>query len=182
VFAAGENLQGDISNKVYTAQHAYVTPDDVSDPAVRIRASRIRMVPGQYIEAWNRRAVREGRAGVLLSVLQAQSGRAREQPRFSARLPQPLRAVFADDLHLVADDSMDGALHADYRVERGLGVGPDLNLHFGRWGEAELNIITCTTRIPTRVWRNNTSRICPAPFLKTGSAFISAGRRHRPRT
>jgi lipopolysaccharide assembly outer membrane protein LptD (OstA) len=53
VFAAGENLQGDISNKVYTAQHITVTTDDVSDPAIYIRARRVRMVPGKSIEAWN---------------------------------------------------------------------------------------------------------------------------------
>ena len=53
VFADGRNLQGDISNKVYVAQHIRVTTDDVSDPAIYMRAQRVRMVPGQYIEAWN---------------------------------------------------------------------------------------------------------------------------------
>ena len=53
VFAARKQLQGDTSNKVYNARHVFVTTDDVSDPAIRIRASRVKIVPGQYIEAWN---------------------------------------------------------------------------------------------------------------------------------
>ena len=35
------------------------------------------------------------------------------------------------------NDSLDGALHMDYRNLRGLGVGPDLNLRLGRWGNGE---------------------------------------------
>jgi lipopolysaccharide assembly outer membrane protein LptD (OstA) len=46
VFAAGNELQGDISNKTYTARHVLVTTDDISKPAIRIRASRIKIVPG----------------------------------------------------------------------------------------------------------------------------------------
>jgi len=34
-------------------------------------------------------------------------------------------------------EELDGALHLDYRVKRGVGAGPDVNLHLGRWGEAE---------------------------------------------
>ena len=35
VFAQGRQLQGDITNKTYNARYAYVTTDDVSDPAIR---------------------------------------------------------------------------------------------------------------------------------------------------
>jgi lipopolysaccharide assembly outer membrane protein LptD (OstA) len=52
-FAAGHELQGDISNQTYTARHAFVTTDDVSNPAIRVRASRIKIVPGKYVEMWN---------------------------------------------------------------------------------------------------------------------------------
>jgi LPS-assembly protein len=31
---------------------------------------------------------------------------------------------------------VDGKIHLDYRVKRGVGAGPDLNLHLGQWGEA----------------------------------------------
>jgi lipopolysaccharide assembly outer membrane protein LptD (OstA) len=53
IFAAGEGLSGDISNKVYTATNAYVTTDDSADPAYQIRASRIKIIPGKSVEMWN---------------------------------------------------------------------------------------------------------------------------------
>ena len=53
VFAAGNDLQGDISNKTYTARHILVTTDDVSKPAIYARASSMKIVPGKYVEMWN---------------------------------------------------------------------------------------------------------------------------------
>ena len=49
VYAAGGELQGDLTNKTYQARHAFVTTDDVSDPAIRVRASHIKIVPGKYV-------------------------------------------------------------------------------------------------------------------------------------
>jgi lipopolysaccharide assembly outer membrane protein LptD (OstA) len=53
VFAEGMELQGNLTNKNYNARHVFVTTDDISDPAIKIRASRIKMVPGKYVEMWN---------------------------------------------------------------------------------------------------------------------------------
>ena len=53
VFAQGKDLQGNTTNQTYSARHVFVTTDDVSDPAIRIRASRIKIVPGKYMEMWN---------------------------------------------------------------------------------------------------------------------------------
>ncbi len=41
VFADGEELQGNVTNHTYNARHAFVTTDDVSEPASCVRASRI---------------------------------------------------------------------------------------------------------------------------------------------
>ncbi len=103
VFVYGEKLQGDISNQVYTAQHAYVTSDDVTNPAVRIRASRIRMVPGQYIEAWNAVLFVDGVPAFYFPYYKRNIGRACEQLEFHPRLEQRLRAVSAVHLRLVAE-------------------------------------------------------------------------------
>ncbi len=35
------------------------------------------------------------------------------------------------------NDAVDGKIHLDYREKRGVGAGPDLNLHLGQWGEAD---------------------------------------------
>ena len=53
VFAQGEQLQGDTSNKTYSARHAFATTDDVSNPAEYVSASHVTIVPGKYIEMWN---------------------------------------------------------------------------------------------------------------------------------
>jgi len=137
VFAAGENLQGDISNKVYTAQHVFVTPDDVSDPAIRIRASHVRMVPGQYIEAWNAVVFMDGVPAFYYPYYKRNLGAHANNLDF---LPG-YRSVYGPYLLSTytwwLNDAVDGALHADYRQQRGPGVGPDLNLHLGRWGDGQ---------------------------------------------
>ncbi|MEP6663491.1 MAG: hypothetical protein ABJC04_07480, partial [Verrucomicrobiota bacterium] len=52
-FIAGEQLQGNQSNKVYTAKNAIVTTDDVAEPAYKIRAHKIRIVPDKYFEVYD---------------------------------------------------------------------------------------------------------------------------------
>jgi hypothetical protein len=42
----------------------------------------------------------------------------------------------AEHLHLVAQRRGGRKLHLDYRERRGVGAGPDLNLHLGQWGDA----------------------------------------------
>ena len=53
VFAGGSQLTGDRDANIYTATNAFVTTDDISDPAVRVRASRMKVMPGDSIEMWN---------------------------------------------------------------------------------------------------------------------------------
>jgi LPS-assembly protein len=138
VFAAGENLQGDISNKVYSAQHIRVTTDDVSDPAIYMRARRVRMVPGQYIEAWNAVLFMNGVPSFYYPYYKRNLG---AHPNNLDFLPG-YRSAYGPYLMTTytwwLNDSLDGALHMDYRNLRGVGVGPDLNLHLGRWGNGEI--------------------------------------------
>jgi len=138
VFAAGENLQGDLSNKVYTASHAFVTSDDVSNPVVRIRASRIRMVPGQYIEAWNAVLFADGVPAFYYPYYKRNLGAHANNWNFLPGYSSAYGPFLLSTYTWWLNDSVDGALHLDYREQRGFGVGPDLNLHLGRWGDAGL--------------------------------------------
>jgi LPS-assembly protein len=138
VFAAGENLQGDISNQVYTAQHAFVTTDDVSDPAVRIRASRIRMVPGQYLEAWNAVVFADGVPAFYYPYYKRSLGGHENELTFTPGFRSAYGPFLLSTYTWWLNDAVDGALHMDYREQRGFGVGPDLNLHLGRWGDGEI--------------------------------------------
>jgi LPS-assembly protein len=137
VFAAGENLQGDISNKVYSTQHVFVTSDDVSDPAVRIRASRVRIVPGQYIECWNAVLFMDGVPAFYFPYYKHSLGLHANELNFVPGYRSAYGPFLLSTYTWWLNDAVDGALHADYRERRGPGFGPDLNLHLGRWGDGQ---------------------------------------------
>lgn len=55
IFVAGEGLRGDytnrVSNGVYSATNAVITTDDVSVPAIKVRAKYIKIIPGDKVVA-----------------------------------------------------------------------------------------------------------------------------------
>jgi LPS-assembly protein len=136
VFVAGEDLHGDVTNKVYTLQRAYITTDDVTNPAVRIRANHVRMVPGQYIEAWNAVLVMDGVPAFYYPYYRRSLGPHPNEWNFTPGYSSAYGPFLLSTYSWWLNDSVDGALHLDYREQRGFGVGPDLNLHLDRWGEA----------------------------------------------
>jgi lipopolysaccharide assembly outer membrane protein LptD (OstA) len=138
VFIDGRGLQGDVTNHVYNATNAFVTTDDVSNPFVRIRAHHIRIIPGKRIEATH-------------AVLYVKDIPVFYFPYYSRNLGDRAnnfsvtpgyRSSFGPFLlgtyTWFLNDQFDGNLHLDYRQTRGVGGGPDLNYHFGRWGEGSI--------------------------------------------
>ena len=138
VFASGVGLTGDASNRVYTARNGYVTSDDFSTPEYYIHASRIKITPGKYVQMWNAVVFIEGVPVFYLPYYQRNIGpRANNfttTPGYRSRYGGYLLNTYTWHLGEVAD----GKVHLDYREKRGVGVGPDVNLHLGKWGEAEL--------------------------------------------
>ena len=63
-----------LTNRVYMATNAFVTTDDVAQPAVKVRAHYIKIIPGDKIVASSAILYVEGGAGVLLSVLHPEPG------------------------------------------------------------------------------------------------------------
>lgn len=138
VFAAGEGLHGDLSNRVYTATNGYITTDDISEPALRIRASSIKIVPGESVEARNA-VLYAGKVPLFYfpyysRKLKERANRFTFIPGYSSRYGGFLLGTYEYFLN----DAYDGAVHLDYRTKRGVGAGADANLHLNRWGEAEL--------------------------------------------
>jgi len=136
-YAAGEVVGTDPSNNTYTARGAYVTTDDHSRPVQRVRAKQITIVPGKSIEA---RGATLYVAGVPVLYMPYYRRSLERHPNNFSFVPG-YRGRFGPYLlssyNWYLNDRVDGALHFDYRMKRGLGGGPDLNLHLGRWGEAE---------------------------------------------
>ncbi len=156
VFAAGKELEGDITNQTYTAQHVLVTTDDVNNPAVYIRARRFRIVPGQYLEAWNAVLYADGVPAFYYPYYKRNLGphanNLNVMPGYRTEFGPYLMGTYTWWLN----DQVDGVVHGDYYGKRGPGVGPDLNLHLGPWGTGGLKYYYLNDRNPnTSLLTNN---------------------------
>ncbi len=137
VFAQGGQLRGDTTNKIYTARHALVTTDDVSDPAIYFRSSHIKIVPGKYIEMWNAVLFLDGVPAFYFPYYRRNLGEHASNFNFTPGFRSAYGPFLLSTYTWYLNDAVDGRIHLDYREKRGLGAGPDLNLHLGQWGEAE---------------------------------------------
>ncbi|HYG22701.1 MAG TPA: LPS assembly protein LptD [Verrucomicrobiae bacterium] len=138
VFARGQGLQADLTNQVYTATNALITADDVWEPAIGIRASHIRIVPGKRIEATHATLYAGGVPifyfPFYVRSLGPDANNLNVTPGYRSRFGPYLLGTYT----WIANEHLDGEFHLDYRQKRGVGVGPDVNVHLGRWGDAAL--------------------------------------------
>jgi LPS-assembly protein len=141
LFAEGNGLHGevgDLTNGVYVATNAFLTTDDVSRPAVRIRAKNIRIIRGERIQATHA-TLYVGEVPVFYFPYYSRSLRSNANhfnvmPGYRSRFGPFVLGTYS----WFWNEHLDGEFHLDYRQKRGIGVGPDMNLHLGRWGEADL--------------------------------------------
>jgi len=135
VFAAGRELEGNTTNRTYGARHVFVTTDDVSNPATRVRASRIKIVPGQYVEMWNAVLYVDGVPAFYFPYYKRNLGARANNFNFVPGYRSAYGAYLLNTYTWFLGDNVDGKIHLDYRERRGVGAGPDLNLQLGRWGD-----------------------------------------------
>jgi len=135
VFAAGRELEGNLTNRTYSADHVFVTTDDVSKPATRVRASRVRIVPGQYVELWNAVLYVDGVPMFYFPYYKRNLGERANNFNFLPGYRSAYGAYLLNTYTWFLGDNLDGKIHLDYRERRGVGGGPDLNLQLGRWGD-----------------------------------------------
>jgi lipopolysaccharide assembly outer membrane protein LptD (OstA) len=138
VFAAGRGLNGDITNKVYLAKDAMLTTDDVAHPAIKVRAKRIKIIPGKKIEATHA-VLYYGEVPVFYFPYYSRNigehaNNINATPGYRSLFGPYILGTYT----WYYNDELDGILHMDYRGKRGPGVGPDLNYHLGPWGEGTL--------------------------------------------
>jgi len=136
VFAAGHELQGNTTNETYNARHVFVTTDDISHPAIRVRASRIKIVPGKYVEMWNAVLFMDGVPTFYFPFYRRSLGEHANNINFLPGDSSAYGPYLLSTYTWYLDDVADGGLRLDYREKRGVGTGPELNLHLDRWGEA----------------------------------------------
>ena len=138
VFAAGEDLTGDVNANIYTGTNVFITTDDYSDPSVRVVARRIRIIPGKSVEMWNATFWVKGVPVFFFPYYQRNLGPHANNFNFLPGYRSAYGAYSLNNYTWYWNDELDGKLHADYRSKRGVGLGPDFNLHLGRWGEATI--------------------------------------------
>jgi len=138
VFARGTQLQGNTTNRTYVARHVLVTTDDVSKPNFFIRASRIFIVPGRYVQAWNAVLYVKGAPLFYYPFYRRNLGKHSNNLNL---LPGD-RGTYGPYLLSTyiwwLNDETEARIHVDYREKRGVGAGPDLNMDLGRWGIATM--------------------------------------------
>lgn len=135
VFAGGSALTGDRDANIYTATNAFVTTDDVSDPDVRVRASRMKVMPGDSIEMWNAVVLVHGVPMFYFPYYHRTLGPHANHFTFKPGFRSAYGAYMLNTYEWFVGDVADGKIHGDYRTKRGVGAGPDVNLHLGQWGD-----------------------------------------------
>jgi hypothetical protein len=138
VFAAGHGLHGETTNHFYSATNSYVTTDDVADPAIKVRARYIRIIPGDKVVAKNAVLYVEGVPVFYFPYYTRNLGPHANNFNFVPGYRSSWGPFLMSSYNFWLNDQLDGNVHVDYRVKRGFGEGPNLNYHLGRWGDGSL--------------------------------------------
>ena len=143
VFAAGEGLHGDYTNRLYMATNGVITTDDVAEPAVKIRAKYLKIIPGQRVEARHATLYVGGVPVFYFPYYSRNLGPRANNFNFLPGYRSTYGPFLLSNYRFFLDEQLDGTAHVDYRQKRGVGVGPDLNYHLGRWGDGTVSAFAC---------------------------------------
>ncbi|MBU6410746.1 MAG: LPS assembly protein LptD, partial [Verrucomicrobia bacterium] len=136
LFLEGRDLHASLSNNTYSARRVVITTDDASDPAILIRASRFRIVPGKYVEAWNAVLYVDGVPSFYFPYYHRALGARANHFSFLPGYRTKFGPYLLTSYRWYWNNAVDGVVRADYRERRGGAGGANLNLHLNRWGEA----------------------------------------------
>ncbi|MGH7976171.1 MAG: LPS assembly protein LptD [Limisphaerales bacterium] len=96
----------------------------------------MKIVPGQYLEAWNAVLYLDGVPAFYFPYYKRVLGERANNFNFLAGYRSIYGPYLLNTYSYYIGDAADGKIHLDYREKRGVGAGPDLNLHLGQWGNA----------------------------------------------
>jgi len=135
VFIEAEGLHGEITNQLYAATNSVITTDDVAEPAVKIRAKYIKIIPGDKVEAHGATLYVEGVPVFYWPYYSRKLGPRANNFNFIPGYRSSWGPFLLTGYQFFMGDELDGLMRVDYREKRGVGVGPNLNYHLGRWGD-----------------------------------------------
>ena len=179
VFAQGGQLQGDITNKTYNARHALVTTDDVSDPAIHVRASRIKIVPGKYVEMWNAVLFMDGVPTFYFPYYRRNLGEHANNFNFTPGYRSAYGPFLLNTYTWYLNDAVDGKDSSGLPREAGRGRGAGSESAPRSLGRGHVQVLLSARPGPEPI-AQTASRIW-GRSPKTASGFTSAiRRRHSP--
>ena len=123
---------------MYAATNAFVTTDDVSNPAVKIRAHYIKIIPGDKVIAHGAVLYVDGVPVFYFPYYSRNLGEHANNFNFVPGYRSYYGPFLLSSYSFWLGDHIDGNVHVDYREKQGFGEGPNLNYHFGPWGEGSL--------------------------------------------
>ena len=143
VFAAGHGLHGEeiiqprthLTNRVYFATNAFVTTDDVAEPAIKVRAHYIKIIPNDKIIAHHAVLYVAGVPVFYFPYYSRNLGPQANNFNFTPGYRSEFGPFLLSSYNFFLTNKLDGDVHVDYREKIGVGAGPNLNYHLGQWGE-----------------------------------------------
>src|SRR5258706_129283 len=115
-----------------------VVYDFQTSPAIKVRANYIKIIPGEKIEA-RHATLYLGDVPVFYFPFYSRSlGVRANHFNFVPGYRSSFGPFLLGSYVWFLNEALDGVAHVDYRERRGVGAGPDLNFHLGRWGERSI--------------------------------------------
>ncbi|HEY4414224.1 MAG TPA: hypothetical protein VGO57_00920 [Verrucomicrobiae bacterium] len=146
-FIGGSHLEGMAQMKTgttnnLTATNVFFTTDDISNPAYRVHASSVSIVvSSNKIQTVKMRNAVMSVGGVPIFYFPYYERTVGQRmnhftltPGYRSQYGAELLATYS----WFYGDVANGKIRANYYSKRGPGIGPDLNLHLGNWGDASL--------------------------------------------
>lgn len=158
-FAEAEGLTADLTNRVYHATGAVVSTEDVTRPATRIQARSITIAPGRFMAARHAVFYVGGVPVFYLPYVRYNLDRDSNHFRFTPGFRSLYGPFLLGAYNWWWGDHLSGVVHFDYRVKRGLGVGPDFQYEAGRWGSGDLRFYYLHDRDPGATSTTNSPSI-----------------------
>jgi LPS-assembly protein len=137
MFAGGGNLVGNTTNQIF-ATNAFITTDDISSPAIKVRAKYMKIIPGKKIEARQAVLYVEGVPMFYFPFYSHDLGARANHFNFIPGYRSSYGPFLLSSYTWYLNNEVDAVGHMDYRERRGPGVGPDINYHYGKWGDGSI--------------------------------------------
>lgn len=137
-FASGDGLTSVGTNHLSTATNGYFTSDDLAEPGYRVKARKLSILPGQYIEA-DGATFYLGKVPVMYF---PHYRRSMERHLQNWVLLPGYRSIYGGFLlteyNWYWNDQLDGTIHLDLRQRRGAAAGPDFRWRLGELGDGDI--------------------------------------------